>query len=51
MEGRFVIRDFLGRLVCARSFPLRGVSVPLAELIGAWHGIHCAIFEYEASSV
>ena len=44
----FVIRDYLGRVLVAKSFPLNGITVPVAELIGAWEGCKAAIFEFGA---
>jgi len=41
----------LGRVLMAKSFPLNGITVPVAELIGAWEGCKAAIFESGAKKV
>ena len=47
----FVIRDYLGRILVAKSFPLNGITVLVAELIGAWEGCKAAIFELGAKKI
>ncbi|XP_043696555.1 uncharacterized protein LOC122647132 [Telopea speciosissima] len=38
----FVCRDDLGSVIWAQSWRLKGTTVPMAELRGAWEGLRCA---------
>ena len=40
----FVVRDHDSKLILAANFPLLNVSIPLAEMITAWHVMKAVVF-------
>ena len=47
----YVIRDHDGKLMLAASFSLFDISVPLAEMIGAWNAIKATVMRLGTSKL